>query len=52
MNAKTEEIERGVINLAEELLEPVRINKSVERVFIDGVNLSNIFYSIALYRSI
>lgn len=52
MKAQTEEIERKVIDLIEELLKPVRTKKSVERLSIDGVNVSNIFYSTALYRSI
>ena len=52
MHIPISEIERGMIGFVEELAEPVRTETSVERPVIDGVNVSNVFYSAALYSSI
>ncbi|WP_456328644.1 TM1812 family CRISPR-associated protein [Archaeoglobus sp.] len=52
MNEDLERVEREMIDFISEYLEPVRSEKIVERIPIDGVNVANIFYSLALYRSI
>jgi len=51
MNANVEEIEKELQSFVEELLSPIRNGKTV-RLPIDGVNVSNAFYSTALYKSV
>ncbi len=52
MHAKVNEIEREIISFVEELMKPIKTETSVERPAIDGVNVSNVLYSLALYSSI
>ena len=52
MDLPADEIESEVMEFVEELLKPMRKEKEVLRMGVDGVNVSNIFYSIALYKSI
>ncbi len=53
MSAEVDEIERGVSEFVKTLLEPVENTvKKRARLPVDGVNVANAFYSLALYRSI
>ena len=52
MDLPVDEIESEVMEFVEELLRPMRKEKEILRLGVDGVNVSNVFYSIALYRSI
>ena len=52
MEAEVNEIEREIISFVKELIKPIETEISIERSVIDGVNVSNIFYSTALYSSI
>jgi CRISPR-associated protein Csx1 len=47
-----DEMEREIIAFVEGFLEPIKEGDVVERLKIDGVNIANIFYTLALYRSI
>ncbi|RUM34777.1 MAG: hypothetical protein DSY33_01285 [Archaeoglobus sp.] len=48
----SKKVEAELIKYVEELLEPIGEGSKIERLPIDGVNVANMFYSIALYRSI
>lgn len=52
MDAPVEEIERELFDFIDAVLEPVRNGNVVGRFQIDGVNVSNVFYSLAMYKSI
>ncbi len=52
MKILVEKVEKEIIEYVEEFLKPVRSGDTIERLAIDGVNVANILYSIALYESI
>ena len=52
MDAPVEEIERELFDFIDAVLEPVGNGNVVGRIQIDGVNVSNVFYSLAMYKSI
>ncbi len=52
MSVRVGEIEQKIVDFVEKFLEPIRNENRVERLPIDGVNISNIFYAIAMFRSI
>lgn len=52
MGEEPEKIESEVVRFVEEFLSAVRSDNVIESFPVDGVNVANLFYSIALYRSI
>ncbi|AKG91320.1 Uncharacterized protein predicted to be involved in DNA repair [Geoglobus ahangari] len=52
MDISTDTMEKGVLEFVEKFLEPVKSESGVERFPLDGVNISNIFYAIAMFRSL
>ncbi|RLI77780.1 hypothetical protein DRP05_09170 [Archaeoglobales archaeon] len=52
MNLPVEEIEKEIVDFVEAFLEPIEKEKLMEGLPVDGINVSNIFYSTALYKSI
>ncbi len=52
MSLDVDIVEEGLKEFVIEALKPIKHGDIVERFKIDGVNVANLFYSIALYRSI
>ncbi len=52
MGEEPEKIENEMVRFAEEFLNAVRADDVIENFPVDGVNVANVFYSIALYRSV
>ncbi|MBE8540193.1 TM1812 family CRISPR-associated protein [Geoglobus acetivorans] len=52
MSYGIDELERKIVRFVEKLLEPHENGNRVERFPLDGVNVSNVFYAIAMFRSI
>lgn len=45
-------MEQKVLEFVEALLKPFSFEGGVERMPVDGINVSNIFYAMAMYRSL
>ncbi|WP_456370506.1 TM1812 family CRISPR-associated protein [Geoglobus sp.] len=52
MDVSVDDLERRILDFVEKFLEPYRDGETVERFPVDGVNVSGIFYAIAMFRSL